>query len=240
MKRKNDKLCIIGSAPSNAEAPYGDASYDIWAISGAVYSPAICAGFSVSDDNKWLGVLRADVLFEMHKRATWECKRERLAACGLPVVMLTKEAEIPWSMAYPIDAVALEVGEEFTSSIAYMMALAIYMGYEEIRVYGVNLLHETEYLAQRPAFKYYLAIARERGISVWAPEYTKLTVPAWRYGYDDIDTICAMLEDHKAKLEDDANKQKQAVEDARQVFFQYRGAATMCGQLIQELKGGLA
>jgi hypothetical protein len=156
------------------------------------------------------------------------------------VIMQRKEPEIPTSEVYPVERVAESVGEEFSSTIAYMLALAIYAKYEEIYVYGVNLMHETEYASQRPAFKYYLGIAKERGIKVWAPEDTKLTVPAWRYGYDDLDGICAMIAANKAKLEDDANKQKQVVEDARQVFFQLRGAATVCGQLIQDLKGGLA
>lgn len=240
MKKKSRKLCIIGSAPSMADAPYDDPSFDIWAISGAVYSKHLSPAFPDSDDNKWNCVTRVDALFEMHKRDKWESKRERLAACGLPVVMQAKEPEIPTSQVYPVDRVAADVGEEFSSTIAYMLALAIRANYKEIYVYGVNLLHETEYASQRPAFKYYLGIARERGIMVWAPTETRLTVPAWRYGYDDVDSICAMLSEKKAKLEDDANRQKQVVEDARQVFFQLRGAATICGQIIDEMKGGLA
>lgn len=239
MKKKNRKLCIIGSAPSKADAPYGDKSFDIWAISGAVYSEP-CFGGSDASDGKWNDVLRVDALFEMHKPQVWESKRQRLAACGVPVIMQRKYPEIQASEAYPVDIIAESVGEEFSSTIAYMLAMAIYLEYEEIYVYGVNLMHETEYASQRPAFKYYLGIAKERGIKLWAPEYTRLTVPAWRYGYDDIDSVCALLDERKKKLEDDANKQKQAVEDARQVFFQLRGAATMCGQLIEELKGGLA
>ncbi len=241
LSRKNKKVCIIGSTPSMKDAPYGDKSWDIWAISGAVASESLGAQkVDVTPENKWNAVHRVDVFFEMHKPRYHPQCLGKLAVCGKPVVMLRQEKSIPTSIAYPIEEVADALGEEFSSSVAYMFALAIYLGYEEIRFYGIYLMHETEYLSQRPAFKYYLGVARAKGIKVWADEATHLTCPAWRYGYDDVDIICRYLEDRKASIEDQMNKQKQAVEDARQVFFQLRGAAQDCADNIAEIKGGLA
>jgi len=237
----NKKLCIIGSAPSMANAPYEDKSFDVWAISGAVHSESLHGDVELAtDENKWNDVHRVDVFFEMHKKEYHPECLAKLATCGKPIVMLKREASIPTSEAYPVEEVAEALGEEFSSSVAYMFALAIYRGYEEIRFYGIYLMHETEYMSQRPGFKYYLGVARTKGIKVWAEEATRLTCPAWRYGYDDIDRICRVIEERKKSMEDQMNKQKQVVEDARQVFFQFRGAAQDCADIIAEIKGGLA
>jgi len=241
MKKKNSKLCIIGSAPSMKDAPYNDPSYDIWAISGAVFSESLGEMKNdVTDNNKWNDVHRVDVFFEMHKRDVFESKLDKLAWCEKPVIMLKVESDIPTSEAYPADEVAAALGEEFSSSIAYMLALGIYLGYKEIEIYGVYLMHDSEYASQRPGFKYYLGIARAKGIKVWAQENTRLTSPAWRYGYDDIDAVCAKIEARKKKLEADMAAQSKAVEDARAIYFQLRGAAQDCADIIAELKGGLS
>ena len=238
---KNKKVCIIGSTPSMANAPYDDKSFDIWAISGAVFSESLHGNIKPATElNKWNDVHRVDMFFEMHKRESFLDKIAGLSKCGVPVIMQKKEADIPTSEAYPVEEVARSLGEEFSSSIAYMLALAIYRGYEEIRIYGVYLMHETEYLSQRPGFKYYLGIARARGIKVWAEENTHLTTPAWRYGYDDIDRICWKISERKKKLEEDMAAQSKVIEDNRAIYFQLRGAAQDCADLIAEIKGGLA
>ncbi|MBE3143209.1 MAG: hypothetical protein IMZ61_04695 [Planctomycetes bacterium] len=240
LSRKNNRLCIVGSAPNKSEAPYDDLSFDIWAISGAAFSGSLGQDrIPETDDNKWHSVHRVDAYFEMHKRNLFLDKLEALKVCGLPVIMQRVEPDIPTSEEYPVELIANELGEEFSSTVAFMFAYAIFMGYDEIRFYGIYLLHDTEYTRQRAGFKYYLGIARGMGISVWAPDNTYLTRPAWRYGYDDIDEICGNMELRKKSLEDQMNKQKQVVEDARQVFFQFRGAAQDCADNIDEIKRGL-
>ncbi|MGV0982624.1 MAG: hypothetical protein ACOYB0_09705 [Polynucleobacter sp.] len=224
-----------------ANAPYNDESFDIWAISGAVFSESLHGNIKPATElNKWNAVHRVDMFFEMHKREIFLDKIAGLSKCGVPVIMQKKEADIPTSEAYPVEEVARALGEEFSSSIAYMLALAIYRGYEEILIYGVYLMHETEYLSQRPGFKYYLGIARERLIKVWAEENTRLTTPAWRYGYDDIDRICWKISERKKKLEEDMAAQSKVIEDNRAIYFQLRGAAQDCADIIAEIKGGLA
>jgi len=237
----NKKLCIIGSAPSKCDAPYLDKSFDIWAISGAVFSESL-DGVRKPDteDNSWNSVLRVDTFFEMHKRNKFEAKVDKLATCGKPVLMQRKEKDIPTSKAYPIEEVADATGEEFFCTISYMLALAIYRGYTEIHMYGIILLHDTEYMRQRPSVKYYIGFARAKGIKVWAPKNTQLTESAWRYGYDDQDDICGQIEALRTGLEDDIKKQEQVIADARAGYFQLRGAEMYCKTIIAEIKGGLA
>lgn len=240
LSRKKSKLCIIGSAPSKADAPYADKDFDIWAISGAVFSDSL-DGIRKPDteDNSWNSVSRVDVIFEMHKRPLFIPKLERLAACNRPVIMQRTERDIPTSQIYPADEIAEKIGEDFSSSIAYMLAYALYLGYSEIRLYGIVLMHDTEYVRQRPGVKYYLGIARALGVKVWAPDNVQLTIPGWRYGYDDQDTICALIAARKKSLDDDIEKQKKIIEDARSAFFQLRGASIDCSEIMMEIKGGL-
>jgi hypothetical protein len=175
----------------------------------------------------------------MHKRPIFASKLEKLSICKKPIVMQRHEEDIPLSEAYPIDEIELNVGNDFSSSIAYMLAYAIYLGYEEIRLYGVILLHKTEYARQRGGAKYYFGIARERGIKIWAPEDTQLTSSMFRYGYDDHDAICAQIARKKETIEEDIRNQTKVVESAQATLWQLKGASITCDNLMAEIKGGL-
>ena len=62
-------------------------------------------------------------------------------------------------------------GEPYlSSSIAYELALAIYEGFEEIHLYGVDLNTESEYAWQKPGVEYLLGVAVGRGIKVVLPD----------------------------------------------------------------------
>lgn len=62
-------------------------------------------------------------------------------------------------------------GEPYlTSSIAYEIALAIYEGFEEIHLYGVDLNTEAEYAWQKPGVEFLLGWAAGHGIKVVLPE----------------------------------------------------------------------
>ena len=239
--RKKKKLCIIGSAPSKADAPYQDESFDIWAISGAIFSESLSgAAKPDTETNSWNSVHRVDVFFEMHKRDKFIAKLVQLALTKKPIIMQKHESDIPMSDPFPADEIAVKLGEDYSSSIAYMLAYAIYLEYTEIHMYGIILMHETEYIRQRPGVKYYLGVARAKGIKVWAPENTQLTCSRWRYGYDDHDDICGQILARKKSLEEDMKRQEQVITDARAGYFQLRGAAIECDELITEIKGGLA
>ena len=88
--------------------------------------------------------------------------------------------EIPNSTEYPLGAVSELVGDYYNSSIAYMLGLAIYEGYDKIALWGVDLIgqggwgHADEYMDERPNVEYLLGFARGKGIDVWLPEVCPL------------------------------------------------------------------
>jgi len=238
MKRNCDKLCIIGSTPSKRDAPYMDDEYDIWAISSAAYSESLGSNKIDASTNHWNDVHRIDCLFEMHKE--YQDRAGIIFASQLPVVMLKADPLIPLSEAYPVDEIAKNVGDEFTSSVAYMMAYAIHLGYKEINLYGINMAHQSEYAHQRGGVKYYAAVARERSIVFKAPPESQLSECRQRYGYDDYDVVCYIVEKRKDDLKSDIEKQKLIVEAANRTLWQLQGALIDCDDLILTIKGGIA
>jgi hypothetical protein len=87
--------------------------------------------------------------------------------------------DIPGSVPYPLDAVRETVFKDFprwdqddwyNSSPAYMIALAVHMGAEEIGLWGVDVLDESEYQYERPCLEFLIGLAVGRGIKVTLPE----------------------------------------------------------------------
>jgi hypothetical protein len=64
-----------------------------------------------------------------------------------------------------------DVGDYLSSSIAYLMTLAIHERAEEISIHGVHMESSGEWHTQRPNMEYLIGFARGRGIKVHiAPE----------------------------------------------------------------------
>jgi len=175
------KVAICGSASTSAhKAPVDDDSFDIW-------------GLAWRSDLK-----RCDRAFDMHpidasrKRIPPNYK-EFLAAKNIPIFHVDALPEVPLSIRYPIEEViaffsetdpGFANGNYFVSSIAYMIALAIFEDYKEIHLYGVDLIDDDEYAHQRPNTEYLIGLARGRGIKVYIPQESALLKYTHLYGYE--------------------------------------------------------
>jgi hypothetical protein len=133
---------------------------------------------------------RFDRLFEMHDRSLLEMPEamrsddywQRLSEIGAPVYMQREWDDIPSSVSFPLDNVAGTVFGNFhraawsdqidwyNSSPAYMIALAIHEGADEIHLYGIDVLDESEFHYESPCLEYLLGFASGRGIKVVTPE----------------------------------------------------------------------
>lgn len=171
------KVCIIGTAPSHASAPYGD---DSWTI------------FSLND--AWKVVPRADAWFDMHSPMVlrWSSRRPPghlgwLKRFEGPVYLHEADPEIPTSVAYPLDAVIRDLGLPYlTSGPSYMLALAIHLKAEAIMVCGVDMTLD-DYVSQRANFEWLIGLAMGRGIPVLLPSGCPLlTGPLYGRGPDEI------------------------------------------------------
>ena len=69
---------------------------------------------------------------------------------NIPIMTTKKVKWIPTSESYPLDEVINRFKSNyFGSSIDYMVALALYRDYDEINLYGVNMVLKKEYERQR-------------------------------------------------------------------------------------------
>jgi len=138
---------------------------------------------------------RADAVWQMHDPAIWRNPYNRndpghyawlKSQTTYPVIMQEDfTPEVPMCHPYPKDDVFKTLLDKFppysTSSVAYSIAYAIYLGYKKIEMYGVEMETNTEYFYQRTAIAFWLALAIGRGIEVEA-HCTIFNDPL--YGYD--------------------------------------------------------
>lgn len=112
-------------------------------------------------------------------------------ALGVPVVCGEPDPEIPLSEPYPLESVSGLIGHPyFTSSIAYMLADAIYKGYERIVLHRLLVLPVSgEYMMQKPCLDFWCGLALGRGIQLSISEDSNLCRPyPWEsglYGYSE-------------------------------------------------------
>ena len=191
-KPRRTKCAIIGFASSSRDlAPFDDQTFEIWGL-----------------NNLWQQIPRWDVWFEMHllehvrgdiirrdgriqngtEHYEWMCKRPANAE---PIYMQKAHAEIPASVAFPREKINEYMGrfgvesDYLTSSISYMLVLAMYEGFKEIHLYGVDMLQEEEYYYQRTGLEYLIGLARGSGIAVYVPPQSALLKANYTYGYSE-------------------------------------------------------
>lgn len=193
------KVAIMGSAPSSLElAPFGDPEFQIWGCSPGLYPrvPRINAWFEL---HRWeppvVGVPSQQVPWFSPEYVQW------MATRGVPVWMQAKVPEIPTSDAYPVEEMCHKFGTFFfTSSIAWMMAMAIDMVIREredcakagkeapqsvIGLYGIDMAATEEYGYQRAGCQHFCALAHQMGITVDVPPESDLLRPMPLYGIDE-------------------------------------------------------
>jgi hypothetical protein len=216
------KICIMGSAPSSVQlAPYADASYEIWACSpGAVPH-----------------LKRVTKFFELHKfepGKPWFMPDylqwlAHLAPHNIPVYVSDLDAmitTIPSAVAYPKDAMLEEFGPWFfTSSVAWMLALAIHEGANEIALFGVDMSADDEvYTQQRAGCHHFIHEARKRGIKVTTPPESDLMQPTRLYGFCETSAIHTKLLVRADELKARIQAKTVEIQNANNELFYLQGA----------------
>lgn len=206
---RRDKVALLGFASSSKDlAPFADPSFEIWGVNEIYRS-----------------LPRLDRLFEMHTRAHLTRNRVRDAAIvdgdehiqwmarATDVIIYMQEAwpEIPRSVEFPLALLtkAFYPGETvpyFTSTPAYMLALAIFEGFKTIGLYGIDLLSDEEYEYQRPCMEYLVGVGRGLGCSIYVPPTSALCKANFVYGFSEppmpeqVDEVIGALTAESEKL----------------------------------------
>lgn len=171
------KIALVGTAPSSRDlAPFNDPSWTIWACSPGN-----------------MNILpRVDAWFEVHSNLTWP----EFASYGAPYIEWLKKQTFPIYMQdrslvpnatpLPIQELVKDFGKYFfTSSFAYMIAMAIRAGAQEIALFGIDMASKDEYILQRPGGHFFMQEAAKRGIRVSIPYESDLAQAPALYGYSD-------------------------------------------------------
>ena len=201
---RGKKVALVGFAESWKQAPFADPSVEIWALNELwKYIPRWNRWFELHDDAT-LGVTKRDLSEGEQKRhLEWLSRQEP----GKPIYMQPQfcDGRFPAAVTYPLEAMIAAFGRYFTSTIGYMLALAIAEGYEWIGLYGIDLASDVEYPNQRPNTEYLIGLARGMGRTVVIAEGAALLKSGHLYGFeapvggrgDFIETITK----HKALME---------------------------------------
>lgn len=189
LRPRPTKVAIVGGAPSRVKAPYADETWDIWAFSSLrLKTPRITRWFEMHA----AGDLATQLTRSTPIRRSYRQYVRFLQRLNCPVYMQRKVQRLPHSVQYPLTAALNSFGKCFTSTAAYMIALAIMERYDTIGVWGIHLTARTVYARQRPGVEYLLGMARQQGIDVYLPPGSSLRVPSHPvlprtdvlYGYD--------------------------------------------------------
>ena len=183
------KVAIVGGGPSRRLAPFGDETWDVWAFSSLrLKTPRVARWFEMHAP----GDLATQLTRATPARRSFREYARFLRELKCPIYMQRRLRALPHSVAYPLEAALAAFGRCFTSTVSYMIALAILEGYDVIGVWGVHLTARSVYSRQRPGVEYLLGVARRRGIEVVLPPGSPLRVPEEPvlpytdvlYGYD--------------------------------------------------------
>ena len=173
------RIALVGGHPdTKLGAPYADAEWTIWACSMQNMRAASDGGLE-ADLPRW------NAWFELHTPmglhvASGQVPDDYVAwLCHQPVVYVRDPAQaFAGARLYPEAEMRAKFGPFFfTSSIAYMLALAISKEPTEIGLWGVGMHKHEEYEYQRPGCHYFIQRAWDHGIKVTSAEPSILQPP---------------------------------------------------------------
>lgn len=160
------QVAIVGTAaPTSAMANQEPLNVEIWGCGGTFRT-----------------LHRVDRWYEMHTRADIQRAYKEhydeymtfLKKLEVPCMMQEEHDDIPASQAYPLSLYLETYGTVLSSSIAYMLADAISECYDTIKLFGVNMKHESEYGSQHAGLAFLIGWAKAKGINVVIPDESPL------------------------------------------------------------------
>jgi len=225
-KRHTDKVAIVGCSDSKVDAPFDDESWEIWGVNNLFYHISrYSRWFEIHniklDGNTWFR--RGDADFRGQSVNDYI---KGIAGMKCPIYMQKYWPQIPNSQAYPIKKIIDRYGDYFTNTISYMIALAIWMEYKAIHIYGVDMAVDTEYFWQRPSCEYFLGIAKGLGIETHVCKTSDLLKTRFLYGFQEkeMDNWRKKVVELKTSMTRRMNEAQGKIEKAKQEFWQYTGA----------------
>lgn len=165
------RVAIIGAGRGREQAPFEDPTWMCWSLN-EIATP------------------RFDIHFELHPRAVqsehdFRCLRDISTPCYVLDPAEWAEGEIQRPVRYPLESILATFQRKyFTNSFAMQLALALWLGYREIGLWGCGLYEGTarERLTEAACLQYWLG--RAEGMGVRIVEDSRLAYQPRLYGYE--------------------------------------------------------
>jgi precorrin-6B methylase 2 len=160
-------VAIVGGAEATAVfAPFNDPAWDIWGLAwhtSALKRTSLL--FDIHDPG-----FKAEAPYRLHYNSHKNQKYiDKVNASGVPIMCDPKAlASFTNGIPYPLDEVrAVFPQRDFLEcTISYMLAYAIWKGYERIGLWGCHFTGKDEYLYQLPSVTWLLGFAEANEIEV--------------------------------------------------------------------------
>lgn len=153
------KVAIVGSAPSTEKlAPFTDTTWEIWSVGkSSIKHP------------------RKNRVFEIHQslKEPPQGYYDYLSALDSKIIVgENSPLKSKNAVLFPFAQAEKLFGRQYlTSTCAYMMAMAILEGAEEIAIYGIDMaIDDREYFFERPCMEAWLGLAIGKGIKITIPD----------------------------------------------------------------------
>lgn len=185
------KVILLGCALETLYlAPFDDETCEIWA-SGQYQA-------EVKRFDEWWEIHDVDGLdkpFANHRK--WLLEQTK------PVVIARPHENIPAGVVHDFRSYIDEWGKEFfTSTVSWMMAKAIRLGYEWIGLYGIEMAANGEYAYQRSGIKFFQKVAEKyHGIKVFIPPGSHLSLEKEPYPFCEETPMAIRIADDKKRVE---------------------------------------
>lgn len=210
------KIAILGSHPaSNTLAPFADRDWEIWSCSPQNHNlPRIDAWFELhSLDRKWVAGNEPYIqVLQQHSR----------------VYIAVPDPRLPNGIIYPRDMILSKYPQKhqtfFSSSVAWMLALAIEQRPDEIGMWGIDMAAGDEYEYQRPGCHYFMGIAEELGIKLVVPPQSDIMELHPMYAYKEQWRSYWKMKARKQEIQGRINGLEQKIQAHEQELLQLRGA----------------
>lgn len=184
---RRSKVAICGAAGARS-MPWDDPTFECWAMNN-FWNAARDSSGRLAASRWWEQHQITPDAFGPHAGAPIQDANDMRWINTCPVPLYTTE---PWpanpnAVVWPVDAMAAKYRDYFTCTFAMQVCQALDEGFEELHVYGLELLAGTqrELSVESSCLAYWLGLAEGRGVKVVIPPRQQSVDPIGNMGATD-------------------------------------------------------
>lgn len=246
--KEKDRVYIVGCATTKDIVPWNDKDAEFWGVNNLYAVPLKGAHY-----DRWFEIhnIWHDSNQKLVRRGSYEFRGQPVFDYmhGLGKMNCTIYMQrhwlnlIPMSIPYPLNEIINFFSEKgidinlcryLTNTISYEIALAIFLGFKEIQVWGVDMSMGSEYEGQRPSCEFWAGVAAGMGIKFLVPSQADLLKTRFLYGFEEKiqDSWNEKVEKIRVDIKMKRLKLEQEAKQAEAAIAQYKGGE----QVINEIR----